>query len=59
MDLPHLDSRSAAELLADAERFERLAARTYLNQSLRDSFRQLAGEVRRRAANLPGERRET
>jgi hypothetical protein len=42
MDLRHFDSRSAAELLADAERFERLAARTDLNQGLRDSFRQLA-----------------
>lgn len=50
MDLPQFDSPSAAELLADAERFERLAARTDLNQGLRDNFRQLADETRRRAA---------
>ena len=50
MDLPQFDSRSAGKLLAGAERFERLAARTDLNQGLRDSFRRLADEARRRAA---------
>ena len=37
MDLLQFDSRSAGQLLAGAERFERLAARTDLNQGLRDS----------------------
>ena len=50
MDLPQFDSRSAGKLLAGAERFERLAARTDLNQGLRDRFRQLADEARPRAA---------
>lgn len=37
MDLPQYDPRSAGELLAGAERLERMAARTDLNQGLRDS----------------------
>jgi hypothetical protein len=48
MDLPQLDLSSAGELVTGAERLERLAARTDLNQGLRVSFRQLGDEASRR-----------
>jgi hypothetical protein len=45
-----LASRTAAEWLADAERYERWAERTRWNQEISANFRQLAEQARAKAA---------
>jgi len=49
-----LDPRTAAELLADAERYQRWAERTQWNAEISGNFRRLAEEARQRAARAKG-----
>ncbi len=47
---PHrFDTRSTKELIADAERYERWAARTQWNPEISANFRRLADDARARA----------
>lgn len=50
MSKDRLDQRTAEELLADAERYERWATRTGWNSEVSASFSQLAANARARAA---------
>ena len=50
MSSNRLDPRTAAELLADAERYELWAVRTGLNEEVSVTFHRLAAEARVRAA---------
>ncbi len=54
MSKNRLDQRTAEELLADAERYERWAARTGWSSEVSASFRQLAADARARAASRDG-----
>ena len=49
MNSARFDPRSVEELLADAERYERWAARTQWNPEISANFRGLAEEARARA----------
>jgi hypothetical protein len=49
MDPNRLNLRSEADLIADAERYERWAARTRWNEEISANFRRLAEEARARA----------
>lgn len=44
-----IDPRSAEELLADAARYERWAARTRWNEEISENFKRLAEEARAKA----------
>lgn len=50
MEPPRFDNRSDDELLADAERYERWAARTRWNEEVSANFRRLAEEARAKAS---------
>lgn len=50
MPANRLDPRPAAELLADAERYELWAERTRWNPQISEKFARLAAEARARAA---------
>jgi hypothetical protein len=50
--LPGFDVRTAAELLADAARYERMADALDGNDALAGNLRALAAEARARAAQL-------
>jgi hypothetical protein len=50
-----LNSRSSAELLADAERYDRWAERTRWNEQISDNFHRLALEARLRARLAKGD----
>lgn len=49
---PRFDVRTAAELLADAARYERIANMLNRNDALTDSFCALAAEARASASQL-------
>ena len=51
---PLFDRRSAAERLAQAERFERIAERFKTNPELSASFNKLAREAREQVRRLRG-----
>jgi hypothetical protein len=50
MQSHRLDPRPVEELLADAARYERWAARTHWNEEISKTFRRLAEDARARAA---------
>ncbi|MGZ3172066.1 MAG: hypothetical protein ACXWJC_03140 [Croceibacterium sp.] len=54
MSKNRLDQRTAEELLADAERYERWAMRTGWNSEVSTSFSQLAADARAKAACCNG-----
>lgn len=52
--MPLFDSRSAAERLAQAEKFERMAEQFKDNPKLRNGFNRLAEEAREQVQRLRG-----
>lgn len=48
-----IDPRSIEELIEDAERYERWAARVQWNQEISANFRRLAEEARAKAGRSP------
>jgi hypothetical protein len=54
MSSNRLEPRPVEELLADAERYERWAARTHWNEEISSNFQHLAEEARARAARKSG-----
>ncbi len=51
---PRFDRRSAAERIAQAEKFERMAERFKSNPKLSDGFRRLAEDAREQVRQLRG-----